>query len=145
MKGNRMDNPDRCSALLRSRGHRLTPQRLVILQVLKDARQHLTPAQVFERALQILPGLTEPTVYRTLAFLAAQGLALASRTGSGQIHYEYATHQHHHLVCRACGHMLEVESTVLNDLYAYFLAKTGYKIDSVHITFTGTCPHCQKG
>jgi Fe2+ or Zn2+ uptake regulation protein len=128
---------------LHARGFRITPQRTVILRVLREADHHLTPTEVCQRAQRALPDLTEATVYRTLAFLTEQGLALAAHVGSGQLVYEIAGHAHHHLICRACGGTLEIEHELLSELYELFRARTGYQIDSVHTTFFGLCPGCQ--
>jgi Fe2+ or Zn2+ uptake regulation protein len=132
-----------CFQFLHSRGYRVTPQRTVILRILREAGTHLTPTEVYQRASQALPGLTEATVYRTLAFLTEQGLALAAHMGSGQLIYEIAGHDHHHLICRACGVTLEIEHELLSELYELFQVRTGYQIDSMHTTFFGLCPGCQ--
>mgnify|MGYP003493023126 FL=1 len=58
---------------LRARGFRMTPQRLAILHVLRHDGTHLSPAEVYKKARKEVPGLTEPTVYRTLEFLADNG------------------------------------------------------------------------
>ena len=129
---------------LRSQGYRMTPQRWSILSILQASPGHLTPVAIFHRARQILPGLTEATVYRTLDFLSDQGMVLAAHVGSGQLVYEIAGHAHHHLICRACGHALEIDHTLLKELYTIFEERTGYQIDSVHTTFFGFCPDCQK-
>lgn len=128
---------------LRSQGYRLTPQRLAILEVLQQARCHLSPTQVYQRVSQEMPGLTEATVYRTLNFLAEQGLVLVAHMGHGQLVYEYADHDHHHLICRKCGQMIDVDHEELTDLYNHFLKDTGYQVDTVHATFFGLCPDCQ--
>ena len=60
---------------LRSRGHRITSQRMAILHVLDHSARHLSPSEIYEQALDELPDLTEPTVYRTLEFLAENGLS----------------------------------------------------------------------
>jgi len=126
---------------LRSKGYRLTPQRLAILKVLQEGG-HLSPVEVYERALQRLPGLTEATVYRTLEFLAEQGLALVAHVGNGKLVYETAQHRHHHLVCSACGFTAEIDHAVLHSLYEHFQASTGFKIDTSHVVFFGRCPGC---
>ncbi len=59
---------------LRERGYRMTPQRMAILHVLHHSGEHLSPAEVYKQARMELPGLTEPTVYRTLEFLADNAL-----------------------------------------------------------------------
>lgn len=127
---------------LRKRGFRLTPQRLAILNILQGAGRHITPAQVYSRAREIMPGITEATVYRTLNFLAEQGLALPAYVGSGQFVYEYAGKDHHHLICRKCGEMHEIDHAALEPLYRTFQESTGFQIDSIHLTFFGLCPGC---
>ena len=128
---------------LRARGFRLTLQRLAILQVLRQSETHLSPREVYKRAKQTLPTLTEPTVYRTLEFLAANGLARPSQTGNGHLMYEIAGNDHHHIVCRSCGDELEIDHTLLETLYYKLESMSGYiRIDS-HMTFFGVCPQCQ--
>ena len=128
---------------LRARGFRMTSQRLAILHTLRHAGTHLSPREVYRQAKQELPGLTEPTVYRTLEFLAENGLARPLQTGNGHLMYEIAGNDHHHIVCRICGDEIEVEHTVLEHLYRKLESASGYvRIDS-HITFFGVCPQCQ--
>jgi Fe2+ or Zn2+ uptake regulation protein len=129
---------------IRSRGFRLTPQRLTILQVLHHAGGHLTPIEVYEIASQTMPGLTETTVYRTLEFLAENGFALAAHIGSGKLVYEVAGHDHHHVICRGCGHEMEVSHQQLEDLYRQIEQSTGFRLTTSHLTFFGLCPDCQK-
>lgn len=128
---------------LRSQGYRLTPQRLAILEVLRATPGHQTPTDVYQRVVQDVPGLTEATVYRTLNFLAEQGLVLVAHIGRGQLVYEIAEHDHHHLICRQCGDMREIDHVELKTLYEQFLAETGYQINTIHATFFGLCPDCQ--
>jgi len=128
---------------LRARGFRMTSQRLAILHTLRHAGTHLSPREVYRQAKQDLPTLTEPTVYRTLEFLAENGLARASQTGNGHLMYEIAGNDHHHIVCRLCGDEMEVDHALLGDLYHKLESTSGYvRIDS-HMTFFGICPQCQ--
>jgi len=131
------------AAQLRARGFRMTSQRLAILHTLRHAGTHLSPREVYRQAKQELPGLTEPTVYRTLEFLAENGLARPSQTGNGHLRYEIAGNDHHHLVCRMCGDEIEVEHALLEQLYQKLESTSGYvRIDS-HMTFFGVCSACQ--
>jgi len=132
------------SEKLRSRGFRMTPQRLAILRVLQEAGCHLAPLEIYEKAHQAVPGLTEATVYRTLNFLHEQGLVMAAHIGSGQMVYEISGRDHHHLICRRCGSAQEIKHELLQTLYEQFQQATGYQIDSLHVTFFGLCPQCQK-
>lgn len=128
---------------LRARGYRMTPQRLAILHVLHHSGKHLTPAQIYEKASKELESLTEPTVYRTLEFLAENGLARAAHLGNGHLAYEIAGHEHHHLKCRTCGNEMEVEHALLAKLYRQLESATGYRLTDSHVTFFGICPNCQ--
>lgn len=130
--------------ILRSRGYRMTPQRLAILGILLDAQRHLSAQEICEMAHQAMPGLTEATVYRTLSFLVGQGLALAAHIGNGQLAYETAERPHHHLICRACGCSMDIDHAWLQKLYQEFQEQTGFRIDGMHVTFFGLCPVCQK-
>jgi Fe2+ or Zn2+ uptake regulation protein len=128
---------------LHAQGLRMTPQRLAILDVLQRSHGHLTPLEICRLAEQALPGLTEPTVYRTLNFLAQQGLVLVAHVGNGQLVYEIAGRNHHHLICRNCGSTCEIDHDLLKSLYEQFQASTGYHIDNFHVTFFGLCPDCR--
>lgn len=129
---------------LHARGFRMTPQRLAILHVLYYSGGHLSPSEVYQRAKRDLPGLTEPTVYRTLEFLAETGLAHPAHIGSGRLVYQIAKQDHHHLVCRKCGVEVQIEHAPLKQLYADLEARSGFRFIDSHVTFFGLCPECQK-
>ena len=71
-----MSCADQYTPQLHALGFRMTPQRLAILHALHHAGGHLSPTEVYQRASSDLPGLTEPTVYRTLEFLADELTAI---------------------------------------------------------------------
>ena len=129
---------------LRARGFRMTSQRLAILHVLHQEGTHLSPAEVYKKAKKELPGLTEPTVYRTLEFLAANGLIRPSHSHNGHLTYQIAGEDHHHLVCRVCGSEIEVQHQLLENLYRKLESTSGYERIDSHVTFFGICPECQK-
>ena len=137
-----MAKPEPDLSYLRDLGFRLTPQRLAILEVLKNSPGHLTPMEIYEQVAPTIPGMTETTVYRTLEFLASQNLVLVAHLGRGQLVYEYAEKDHHHLICSQCGDMQEIDHDQLKVLYEQFSKETGYQIHSVHTTFFGLCPGC---
>jgi Fe2+ or Zn2+ uptake regulation protein len=128
---------------LRARGYRMTPQRHAILHVLCHSGKHLSPSQVYQKALKELPDLTEPTVYRTLEFLAENGLAYPAHMGNGHLGYQIANKKHHHLVCRNCGSELEVEHALIQPMVHKLESTSGYKLTDGHVTFLGLCSNCQ--
>ena len=130
----------RLTQMLRSRGYRMTPQRLAILQALHIGG-HLSPAQIYDRVLQT--GMTEATVYRTLEFLGKNGIVNPAQIGGGHLTYELAGHDHHHLICRACGAQVDLEPASLQNAISQLERQTGYQVDAGHLTFFGLCPKCQ--
>ena len=129
---------------LHSRGFRVTSQRMAILHVLRHARTHLSPTEVYELARRDLPGLTETTVYRTLEFLTHNDLVRPTQSGNGHLMYEIAGINHHHLVCQACGSEVEVANDLFKALNAKLESISGYSLRSNHVTLFGLCPKCQK-
>ena len=127
---------------IREKGFRITPQRIAILTALHASGGHLSPTDVYDRVRASTPGLTEPTVYRTLDFLYKNGLLYATQTG-GRLEYEIANHDHHHLICRACGKEVEIGPEQLDQLYTRIEQSTGYRLTTSHLTFIGICPGCQ--
>jgi Fe2+ or Zn2+ uptake regulation protein len=129
--------------LLRARGFRMTPQRHAILHILKASSKHVSPAQVYEQACQAVPGITETTVYRTLEFLAENGLVQPALNGDRHLVYEVAGHDHHHLICSSCGMSFEVDHGLLEKLYQELESRSGYQLTAHHLTLFGLCPACQ--
>ncbi len=132
-------------ARLRAKAYRLTPQRLIILQIMQEATGHLSPTEIYKLAKEILPGLTEATVYRTLNFLCGQGVLMACHVGHGNLLYEMADHLHHHLICRACNSTVEVGHETFQNFYDRLAESTGFLLDEYHVTLFGLCPGCQPG
>lgn len=128
---------------LRNKGYRLTPQRLAILNILEEHEGHITPSDIFTKAKERIPGVTEATIYRTLDFLSHNRLILVAHIGNGHLVYESASHEHHHLICKTCGGTVQIEHELLNELYNTFQIRTGFQIDCSHVTFFGLCPKCQ--
>jgi Fur family peroxide stress response transcriptional regulator len=117
---------------------------MAILHVLRQEGTHLSPADVYKKASKDFPGLTEPTVYRTLEFLADNGVIRSSQGSKGHLTYEIAGDDHHHVVCRVCGSEMAVDHILLEDVYKKIESKSGYRRIDSHITFFGVCPKCQR-
>jgi Fur family ferric uptake transcriptional regulator len=130
----------RLTQMLRSRGYRMTPQRLAILQALHDGG-HLSPAQIYENVHRT--GMTEATVYRTLEFLASNGILLIADRGHGHLAYELSGESHHHIICRSCGAQKEVDPALLAPSINQMESETGYRLNAGHLTFFGLCPECK--
>ena len=129
---------------LRASGFRMTSQRMAILHVLHHAGTHLSPTEIYKKARRDVPGLTEPTVYRTLEFLAKNQVVMPAHVGNGKLVYEIAGRSHHHLICQSCGKSFEVGHEALEPTIHKLEKSSGYRFINSHVTFFGICPKCQK-
>ena len=129
---------------LRRGGHRLTPQRQLILQVLDQAGHHLSAEAISVAVQRTYPGMSLSTVYRTLDLLVRLGLVLEARLGSDRRVYELAgdTGEHTHLICRVCGAVSHPTALDLQGLSARLIAETGFDTIAVDVVATGRCPTC---
>jgi len=137
-----MAQPADFAAHLHAQGYRLTPQRQMILQAVRQAADHVTPDEVYASVHRQNPAVSRATIYRTLDFLCEVRLIHALYWG-GQMYYEIAANQpHHHLVCRACGGMFECEHTLLQVLFEAVEKKHHFTIDMDHVALFGLCQRC---
>jgi Fe2+ or Zn2+ uptake regulation protein len=116
---------------------------MAILHALRHAGGHLSPMEVFAKARGAVPGLTQPTVYRTLEFLADNGIVWQTNKPNGHLAYELAESNHNHLVCRGCGSQLQINPAVLEGVYHRLEALSGYTVDHNHLNLSGLCPKCK--
>src|SRR5512139_29721 len=83
---------------LHRQGYRLTPQRHLILDIVRKAGAHVTPEQVYARVYQQNPAVSRATIYRTLDFLCEVHMIHAMQWGD-RTYYEIAGDKpHHHLI-----------------------------------------------
>src|SRR5690349_14751889 len=94
---------------LRSRGMRVTPQRLEIHDALARLGRHATADEVLREVRATQPGLSLPTVYATLELLVELGAARRVDAGPGAALYDPRADAHAHLVCTRCGRVEDVE------------------------------------
>src|SRR5688500_10493097 len=93
---------------IRARGERLTPQRLMVLDAVRDLPGHQTAEAIFAHVRSRYPYANLATIYRALAWLKEQSLVSETDLGGGQIEYEFlGERRHHHLVCLRCGRQVE--------------------------------------
>ena len=129
---------------LRQSRRRLTRPRQVVLDVVKNAGQHLTPAEIFERARQRYPRLGLATVYRSLDLLVELGYIQRIHLEQGCHSYAPSERTHGHLlICSDCGRTEEFTDCDLEPLIQALRAQTGYVIDLHMLELMGRCPHCQ--
>lgn len=134
----------RLAPLLKSRGHRLTPQRRVILEALERARHHTTAEDVARRVAERYPGVDASTVYRTLELLEGEGLVTHTHFDDGVTRWHLASEQaHQHLVCRNCGEEQELDLGLLEPAARRIRERFGFEADMAHFAIAGLCQSCR--
>ena len=124
-------------------GHRLTLQRQLVLDSLRECDGHCTPDQVYERVLVKSPAISRATIYRTLAFLVELGFVTVAQIKDNVTIYELATAMpHHHLVCQRCDQLYEVRHEVVQPLFARIEREFGFTVRTDHLMLFGVCEKC---
>jgi Fe2+ or Zn2+ uptake regulation protein len=131
---------------MRRLGFRVTPQRAVILETIAHAGGHQSASEVFTAAKQRLPGLNIATVYRTLDSLHRAGMVDLLSTDADIVRFELRDPQnpHCHLLCRECGHVMELPSEFIETFAEGIREDHGFALDTQHLTLTGLCAECNQ-
>ena len=131
---------------LRDAGLRVTRPRLAVLEALDDAaprREHLPVSDIVVSARDRLGDVSTQAVYDVLDALAVAGLVRRVETAGSPARYESrAGDNHHHLVCRGCGHTVDVDCVAGSAPCLQPSDSHGFAIDEAEVVFWGLCPSC---
>jgi Fur family peroxide stress response transcriptional regulator len=129
---------------LRRKGLSLTTQRRIILQELSERKDHPTAEQVYDSVRDRLPGLSKATVYRVLDTLVQAGAARKVFHPGAIVRYDPMIDRHHHLTCKECGKLVDIDSSVIEDINLPLVMVSGFRVTDYTINFTGICSRCQE-
>jgi len=134
-----------CDKILREKGYRLTPQRMLVIEALHNAANHISAEEIFEQLHARYPYSNISTVYRTLELLKKFNLVTETDFGEGRVrcHVGEKSH-HHHLVCHRCGKITDLDESVLYPLRDALLRDYGFEADLRHLAIPGECSECSK-
>lgn len=122
---------------------RLTPQRLAVLDVLRESRDHPTAQEVIDRVRRTAPGIGAATVYRALNLLVESGRALELDLGDAAARYDANTARHDHVVCVRCAAAVDVDAALPARLAREVAEVSGFAVTGHDLRFHGLCPTCQ--
>ena len=135
------DPADKLSEL----GYRMTPQRMMILNAVEGATDHISAEEIYSQVRAIYPHLNLSTVYRTLELLKNLKLVTESDFGEGKVRYHSAEKgHHHHLVCQKCGNVVDVDESVFTSLTDKLSSDHNFTADLRHLTIFGQCAKCKR-
>ena len=127
---------------LRQSGHRLTPQRELVLAAI-ETLGHATPDEVYAEVRTHSAAINLSTVYRTLELLDDLGLIHhAHLSDRAPTYHSTSGHEHSHLICRSCHRVLSVDREEMESALGAVAEGRGFSPDYGHLTVFGTCSDC---
>lgn len=128
--------------LLRHRGIQVTAQRLAVMRAV--AAQPHTTADVIAGAVRAEIGaISLQSVYDALALLVSEGILRRIQPAGSPARFESRVgDNHHHLICRTCGRMVDVDCAVGSAPCLTAADDNGYEIDEAEVVYWGRCPDC---
>lgn len=129
--------------LLRSNGLQVTAQRLAVLRAVEQM-QHGTADEVAVAVRNEIGAVSRQAVYDALGVLGDKGLLRRIQPARSPARFEHAIgDNHHHLVCRACGRIVDVECAHGSAPCLTAADDAGFEIDEAEVIYWGRCPECR--
>ena len=136
------DTPVTDDALLRQHGLHVTAQRLAVLRAV-SSRPHGTADDIDKIVRAELGAISRQAVYDALGILTDKGVLRRIQPAGSPARYEDRVgDNHHHLICRACGRMVDVDCAVGYTPCLTAAADSAYEIDEAEVIYWGRCPEC---
>ena len=128
--------------LCRRQGLKATHQRSVIFRELALTNEHPDVETLYMRVRRKIPSISLDTVYRTLRLLEKKGVICRVAFVADRMRYDAETGRHHHLVCNACGRVMDFSSAPLDRVPPPPETSDLGRIESMHIELRGLCNAC---
>jgi Fur family ferric uptake transcriptional regulator len=133
---------DDSADLLRRYGVQVTAQRLAVLAAV-SRRPHGTADEVANAVRADIGVISRQAVYDALGILAEKGLVRRIQPAGSPARYEgRAGDNHHHLICRTCGRMVDVDCAVGAAPCLTPAEDSGYEVEEAEVVYWGRCPEC---
>jgi len=130
------------AALLRERGIHVTAQRLAVLRAVAS-RPHITADAVAEIVRTEIGAISLQSVYDALGMLVSEGLIRRIQPSGSPARFEDRVgDNHHHLICRTCGRVVDVDCATGSAPCLTAIDDSGYEIDEAEVAYWGRCPDC---
>ncbi len=115
----------------------------MILSAIENSNNHISAEEIYAQIVAKYPNVNISTVYRTLELLKRLGLVTETDLGEGRVRYHPAEKgHHHHLVCRECGAIIDLDESLLAPLKSALLQEYRFSADLRHLAILGRCVNC---
>lgn len=123
---------------------RMTNQRQVILDELKQLKSHPTAGELCQIVRKRLPRISLGTVYRNLDILSRTGVIQKLDVAGLEMRFDGDISDHYHLRCLGCGRVVDVELEPMAGLEAACQKHSDFQVMGHRLEFMGVCPACQE-
>jgi Fe2+ or Zn2+ uptake regulation protein len=137
-------NDAELTELLRERDLRATSQRVVMHRLLRDHDRHVSAEELLSEAGEQLPGVSLPTVYATLELFEQLGIVRRVNGGGGTLLWDTRADAHHHMICRNCGRIEDMETPLDLEGARHSAARSGFQPDRAEVVVSGLCADCAR-
>ncbi len=133
------------ASLLRAHGLHVTAQRLAVLRAVAR-RPHGAAETIASEVRAEIGAISRQAVYDALGALTEKGLIRRIQpAGSPALFDPRVGDNHHHLVCRACGAVSDVDCAADSAPCLTAPVDSGYSVDEAEVLYWGVCPTCRAG
>ena len=137
-----MESSVDAAVLLRRHGMQVTAQRLAVLRAVSE-RPHTTADDIYNLVRVEIGAISRQAVYDALATLTDKGLLRRIQPAGSSARYENRVDDnHHHLICRTCSRMVDVDCAVGETPCLTAADDAGYEVDEAEVIYWGRCPEC---
>lgn len=128
--------------LLRQHGLQVTAQRLAVVDAVTST-PHGTADEVARAVREQIGAISKQAVYDSLTLLAREGLIRRIQPAGSPARFEARVgDNHHHLICRDCGALRDVDCAVGETPCLHAADDAGFEIDEAEVIYWGRCPDC---
>ena len=122
----------------------LSHPRLLIYQELSSAPSPLSPSEIYQSLLKKKRRIGLTSIYRSLDLFESLGIAFKIANGSA-VKYKVCELEdhHHHIVCKLCGHVVELDYCDISEWSRKVTESTGYEVTDHQFNFYGFCKACK--
>ena len=135
------------SNLMEKTDMRLTFQRKIILKILiENSDKHLSANEIYVLAKKKDNTIGMATIYRTIDMLEKKGLIIKHDFGDNAAKYELEVEKnknHHHLICKNCGKVIEASGLLIDNLYEQVLEEKSFQSTDYRLKIFGYCKECR--
>ncbi len=141
----KIQHPETTRKALNAGGLRITNQRALILEIIRQGKGHLDADEIYHRARIKQPRLSLSTVYRTLQRLKQLNLVEELHFDEEHHHYEVKpSGEHHHLICISCGRVIEFHHPLSRYIKRNVPEAKDFDIVESEVHMSGYCAECHQ-